>query len=234
MSTTTPSEVSLVKPREIWNTMPGWGIVTNLMPPEILAARKLRVLRRLLVAVLIVIVLLVLAAYGLAWRQHRAAADELATAQDRTASLQRSQAKYQGAVKIQKGIDSIDQALAGMLSTDADTAAIVGAVRAQLPSGMSINQYSLMMNKAGSSGGNSAETLDTSGVTHIGTITLSGNAQSLTAVSQFVDNLNSIRGVVQPYPASNTEADKGVTWSIQLTLTSDLYTHAYDVKNGSK
>ena len=36
--------------QQLWSTMPGWGIVADLTPPELIASRRLRLLRKLLIA----------------------------------------------------------------------------------------------------------------------------------------------------------------------------------------
>ena len=55
--------------------MPGWGIVADLTPPELIAARGLRVLRKRIVAALVVIVLLCAGGYVWAAAKDNAADD---------------------------------------------------------------------------------------------------------------------------------------------------------------
>ena len=59
---------TMATPQQIWNTMPGWGIVADLTPPELIATRRLRLLRKLLAAGLsVLLVLLVAATLALAY-----------------------------------------------------------------------------------------------------------------------------------------------------------------------
>lgn len=239
-STTTQTQpaVSLAKPVELWNTMPGWGIVTNLIPPELLAARKLRVVRRILLAALGAVALLLVATYVLSMHQHSVAQSDLADAQDRTTSLTASQNQYSAGVQVQSSIDSITKSLGALMTTDVDTATLFGELRAALPSDMTINRMSLSLNKnAMDSAGNSnpAAVVDTQPDAHIGTVTLSGGADSIVRVTQFVDRLSSVTGVVQAYPANVSQTDGKTTWSITLTVNSKWFTHQFDpTKNGGK
>jgi len=236
MSTTTPAPTAPVRPKELWNTMPGWGIVANLTPPELIASRKLRVVRRFLVVALLIVVLMLAGVYAWSWHQRGQAQDELTAAQDRTTSLTASENQFQAGVRVQSNIDAIDHSLASLMATDVDTASLIGDVRAQLPSDMSIGRIALTLDKnsTDSAGnGNVAGVLDNQPDAHIGTITLSGTAASIGLVSTYVDRLGSVSGIVQPYPASVSVAARSVVWSITLTVNAKRFTHTYDVtKNG--
>ena len=51
------------QPNQPWNGMPGWGIVADLTPPELIASRHLKVLRKWIVLGLVVLVLACVAGY---------------------------------------------------------------------------------------------------------------------------------------------------------------------------
>lgn len=225
------------RPTELWSTMPGWGIVANLTPPELIAARKLSVIRKLLVAAVTVIV--VLGALGFAFatlRQHSASSD-LAKENARTQQLMLEQRKYQGAVKVQGSITEVRTQLAGLLSSDVDLGSLVGQLRTRLPAGMTIDTLTVTINTGtiAMTSNTGAGALDTSGSKHIGDVSIGGSGQRLSDVSGYVDALNSIPGVVTAYPASSSSSSAGVAYIVQLTLTSKLFTHRYDSnKSGVK
>jgi hypothetical protein len=228
---------TIERPREIWSTMPGWGIVANLTPPELIAARKLKSIRKIFAGVLVVILVIGVGLYATAFLSHRSAAADLAAEQGRTTSLTAQQHQYQGAVRVQGSITEVQSQLAGLLTDDVDMSSLVGALRAKLPSGMTITQVALNIQTglAGASAAAGGSALDTSGQQHIGAVTIAGNGHRISDISAYVDALASVPGVVTPYPTSTTASAKLVQWSIQLTLSSDLLTHRYDVtKNGVK
>lgn len=219
-----------VRPRELWNTMPGWGIVANLIPPELLLARKLRLLRRILGLGLAMVVLLAVTAFGWAWMQHQTAEQDLRAVQNQTSQLKVEQNRFQAAVKVQGSITQIDGQLKTLMANDVDFAAVLGNIRAQLPASMTIGQLALTINQTpnGASGEGGAA-LDATGSQHIGVVTVSGRASGLADLSAFIDKLRTVPGVVEPYPVSNATGNDGsVNYSLQLTLTAALLTHAYD------
>jgi hypothetical protein len=228
---------ALVKPSQIRNSMPGWGIVVNLMPPELIAARKLKSARKLFIIGFALVLVLGVAGYTLAVIAHGSATTELASENSRTTQLTAQQRQYQGAVQIQGTISQVQTKLAGLLTDDVDMATLVGTLRAKLPAAMSINQLTVTINTglAPTSPASGAAALDASGATHIGGVVLSGSAKKISDVSSYVDALGTVPGVVSPYPASSSSSGNIVQWSVQLTLTAQLLTHRFDAKkNGAK
>jgi hypothetical protein len=228
---------TLVKPNQIWNSMPGWGIVADLTPPELIAARKLKLFRKLFLAGFTLLLVLVVGCYALAVMAHGSAASDLASEQTRTSQLTAQQRQYQGAVQVQGSIDQVQTQLAGLLTNDVDTATLIGQLRTKLPAAMTLNQLTITINSGATAGAQStgAAALDASGSTHIGSVTIAGSAKKISDVSAYVDALGTVAGVVSPYPASSTSSGHVVSWTVQLTLTAQLLTHRYDAKkNGAK
>jgi hypothetical protein len=116
---------------------------------------------------------------------------------------------------------------------DVDSAALIGALLSQLPPGASVTQLALTIaaptpNAANNAG---ASALDTSGQPHIGTVTISGQARSVADVALLVDRLGTVKGVVDPYPSTNTVNDTGTQFSIQLAINNSLLSHRYDLSS---
>ena len=87
---------------------------------------------------------------------------------------------------------------------------------------------------ASGTSGSSVTGLDTSGHPTIGTVTIGGSGRSLDDLPSFVDRLSGVRGFVDVLPTSN-QADKTKSeFSVSLSLTDLLLTHAYDAPAGSK
>ncbi|HEX4728514.1 MAG TPA: hypothetical protein VH298_12000, partial [Jatrophihabitans sp.] len=96
--------MTTMQPRELWSTMPGWGIVANLIPPELLQARRVRALQKLVVLVLVLLLLVAGAGYGYSMLRGRQAARELSVEQNRTSQLLAEQNRYRGVTEIQGNV----------------------------------------------------------------------------------------------------------------------------------
>jgi Tfp pilus assembly protein PilN len=228
----------ILEGRDLWNTMPGWGIVADLLPPEVTEARRVRVLRRVVIIVLASVLVLCLIAYGIAKLGSHSAQNELNAEQAKTMQLTIDQRKYSGVTAIQGQVSQVQSQVAKLLAGDIDFPKVIADIRAQLPPGMTIDQLAvtvLTVTPGASTNGGAAAPLDASGHAHIGTITLSGTGRHLTDISAFVENLKSVKGITQPYPTSNRASDAGTEYNIQVTLTDDVLSHRFDhVTTGGK
>jgi hypothetical protein len=221
--------ITLTKENQLWNTMPGWGIVADLTPPELIAARRLRVVRKAIIGALAFMLVLSVAGYTMAYLQNRSAQSALTAEQIRGTQLQASQKQYVGVTQIQSAVTQVNGQLATLLANDVDLAALVQAVNAAKPSGVDISSLAVTMTGSGasSSASGSGSSLDTSGAQHIGTIEIDGGGTRLTDAATYVDNLLKIKGVVAAVPTTNQQIDNVVQYAIQVTVTDALYTHRY-------
>ena len=211
---------------------PGWRLAANLLPPEVLQARRVRAVRRTNVIVLIVVLVVVAGGFVAAtWRTH-VAADRLAEAQATTTRLMAQQRQFAGVVQVKAQTARLSAQGSTLTAHSVDMQALLAALRGALPGGVSITQLTVTLDgdgqgagsttsAAGSSGG--AGALDASGQRHIGSVTITGAARRLDDVSAYVDRLGKIAGVVQPYPASSHAGAATVDYSLQLTLTDRLW-----------
>lgn len=222
------------EPRALWSSMPGWGIVADLTPPELLAERRAAVVRKYVVITLAALIVLVVLLFAFAFFKKSAAQHAVNQAQDTTTGLQGELRQYADVVTMQGSVTQVKGQVATLLKTDVDVPALLANLQGALPPGVAINNLSITISSptaagAGPAAGGTGSNLDPGPAVHIGSVQIGGNAGKLTDVSTFVDKLRTLKGVVEPYPASNTEAGTGVTFSIQATLTSDLFTHRFDV-----
>lgn len=216
---------------DTWATMPGWGIVVDLTPRSIGEARRLRRLKRLLAAVLVLLFAACAGGFVLAWRNHSAASAVSAQALEQTTTLQAQAGKYGGITQIEAAVATVDGQLASAMATDVDTARLLGKIRSSLPKSMTITNLSLNMTAlpgapavvtAGSTG------LDTSGHAQIGTVSITGLARNLNDLPSYVDALSSLPGVVNVVPSSNQRSSMVVSFTLQLALTDELFSHHYE------
>lgn len=220
---------------QLWKTMPGWGVTANLLPPEIVTARRLRVLRKIMLAVIGAVLVLGAAGYGYAMMQKRSAESDLAAAENATTQLQGQQRKYAEVVQIGGTVSQIKTQLATLMTADVDFAKVIDAVLAQQPRGGAVTQLQLSLTAVGSTGTGAAPqstasgVLDTSGRVHIGAISLTGTTGSMADVPLFVTRLSTVPGIVSVYPTSQQANDKTIEYTVQLTVTDQVLTHRYDV-----
>jgi hypothetical protein len=233
--------MTTMQPRELWSTMPGWGIVANLIPPEVLQARRVKAVRKLVAYGLCVVVLIAALGYGFAWYRNQQAADTLAAEQSRTSQLMAQQKRYADVTLLQGSVAGVRTQLSHLLASDVDVAALMATILSQLPAGATVSQLAVTMSApAGQQTAVNVATgsgaLDTSGRPHIGLISITGQALRVSDVSTLVDRLSLLRGFLDPYPTSNTTNDKGTLFTIQFSVDDRLLSHRYDVdsKTGGK
>ena len=227
MTTTTPTYK--VPSRELWNTMPGWGIAADLTPPELLATRKLRkTIREVLIGLGFLAGLIVIG-FAFALIRHHTASSEVNAAQRASDALLADQHKYQNVVQIRGTISQIDGQLTGLMSNDTDVPALLAKLDGLTPPGVAITQIDLTLNAPGISetapGG--GVSLDTSGKATIGTFTLQGAGVKITDGPAYTDKLKGVPGLINVYLGSNTQAPGGSSFEITAALTNDLLTHRY-------
>lgn len=216
-------------------SLPGWGIAANLMPPELTNARRLKALRKLMAAGLLALVAILAGGYYLAASENSNASADLAAVADRTTQLQAESRSYSDVVAIQAAVRQVQDRIAQLLAGDVDVAALMGELRAALPETMTIDQETITISPAGVAGADSGSAtggLDTSGLPRIGTITITGTGQTMDDLPDYVDRLQRVPGLVEVLPLANTASDgdtPGTEFSISIGLTDELLTHRFDV-----
>jgi Tfp pilus assembly protein PilO len=222
---------------ELWRTMPGWGITANLLPPEIVAARRARVIRKIVTFVLAGVLVLGAAGYFLAYKQKQDASSDLTAAQNRTAELHLQQQKYDEVVEIGDKVGEVTSKLGTLFATDVYFPKLLDQLVAKAPRGGAITQLGVAMVGGPTTSTQTSATplpsvpLDPSGQTPVGTVTITGTARSMSDVATYVTELARVPGVIYVYPTSQQSDDGGtVTYSLALVLTDQVYSHHYDLQ----
>lgn len=223
--------MSSFAPNQLWRTMPGWGITTNLLPPEIVIARRIQVLRKMVVSSVLLVLLVGAGGYFYALSQKDDASSELGAAQTQTAVLRAQQAKFSEVVMITADTQAVTSQLTTVLQPDVDMKALLSKVIGASPPGGKVT--SLQVQITGVSAVASATTsgagaLDNSGRVHVGTASITGDARNLSDVAAYVAKLNRLPGIVTAFPSSQTSDSRTVTYTIQMTLTDQVFSHRYD------
>jgi Fimbrial assembly protein (PilN) len=227
------------EPTVLWQAMPGWGIVADLLPPEIVNQRRIRAIRKYVVIAASTLIVLALLGYGYASWQSHSQSSALAEQQTTAKSLIVQQHKYDGVVQIQGTIAQVQGQIGGLMTDDVDVAKLISTVHNDLPPGGTISQLTVSIeiasaNPAAGGASNSGAGIDASGQEHIGTITINGNAPSFAAVSSYVEKLAASPGLVEPFPTNNQATGSGAQFTIAVTITDKLLTHRYAVSAGGK
>ncbi|HEV7206661.1 MAG TPA: hypothetical protein VGN18_18795 [Jatrophihabitans sp.] len=213
----------------IWSSMPGWGIVADLTPPELILTRRLRKLRRYILIALAFVVLFCALGYVYAAQQSSSAADDLDAASAQTTQLQHAANKYGGITRIESAVSSIKGQVGSVMATDVDIAGLNASIAGSLPQHMTLQSVSISVTKPGST--QSVSTTDASGHTIVGMVTVTGQGRTLDDLPDFVDRLSRITGVVNVLPGTNNAQGGQTVFGLTFAITDQLYTHRYDASS---
>lgn len=219
--TDTPSE---------WGSMPGWGVVADMIPPELTNLRWIGVLRRRIVFVLVLVVALCAGAYIYESMQNSNASDAAAQATMQTNELQHAASKYAAITRIETTVDGVRAQVATVMQDDVDVAGLLLKVRLALPNTMSIQNVALALTSA-SAAAATPPGLDASGHAEVGKVSVTGSARTLDDLPAFVDRVAAIPGVVNVLPGTNQLSSGFAQFTLTFALTDQLYSHRYDVAN---
>lgn len=161
----------------------------NLLPPEVRAARGLTATKRVLALILVGVVILAGAGYGVALMSVSGANDELATAQDVTAQLQKETAKYAEVPVVVNGLTRATDARTLGMSTEVGWKAYVDAISAVLPPNVGIQTLGITQATPSVAAPAPASVLLTQG---LATITFTATATTLPDASAWVAALDSV------------------------------------------
>lgn len=115
----------------------------DLLPPEVRLAKRDKARRRMLVALLLAVVLVVGVGIGAVTWQAGTVQEQLATERERTAELIADQAQYSEVQKVQTSLDMARAAREFGASTEIDWAAYVAEIQSLLPADVGIGSLTL-------------------------------------------------------------------------------------------
>jgi hypothetical protein len=209
------------------DSMPGWDIVADMTPPELVNLRWIAVLQRRIAAGLVLVVLLCGAGYLYASHQDHVARSEADAAADRTRGLAESAGRFAAVTSIETTVRGIDDQMATLMENDVDVARLVTAIRRALPRSMAVQNVTVVVTGEGPPVG-TTDGLDRSGHPAIGTVSISGSGRTLDDLPVFVDGLDAVPGLVEVLPTSNQVTEGKAQFSVSVTFTDQLLSHRYD------
>jgi type IV pilus assembly protein PilN len=189
-------------------------ISADLLPDEIVISRRARRSRSVVVvAVGLVVVLL---GSWFFWAEHdvHSANDDLSQVTAQYTTLQKSQAKYQEVVDVQNETSTISRQLKTLMGEDLPWASLLDTLRV------------IVLGVSGSlsdktSGSAAVGTLPhANGVSTIGAITITGTAPDKPSIAKYVDALNKLSQVANPYLTNATKGEKNWQFNIQTEISS--------------
>jgi len=223
---------AVLPPSTLWNSMPGWGIAANLLPPEIVAQRRIRVLRRWIAVALVGVLALCVTGYIYANMQRAAAQRTLSAEQQHTTQLRADRRSYANIERMQGTIAQVQSRISTLMTGDIDVSGLITRLAAAAPRGVTISQLSLTLTTPNAKGSQSKASgvgaLDTSGIKQIGTITMTGAAPSLVSVAAYVDRLQTVPGLLAVFPTSASLQGPTAQFSLLFSLGETLHSHRYD------
>lgn len=203
------------------------AIAANLLPAEIVDARRSRKIRRAVVASLAVFVLGLAGWYVVASYQTSMARDDLANAQTEAEVLTRQQHEYADVVSTQAQSQAIRTQLGTLFAADVNWSGVVDRIRGAAPRGVSITGLSGALN--GANGQTSPAGTDPD---QIGSLTIMGYGPDKGTIAAYVDLLGSVPGVSAPYLSSATEDQNQVQFSVRVEIVRAALNERFATNSG--
>ncbi len=191
-------------------------IAANLLPAEIVDARRSRKVRRAVCAGLAGVVLALAGWFVFAVYQTSAARDDLANRQAEAQVLTRQQHAYADLVNTQAQSQAIQAQLHELFADDMDWASLITHVRDAAPNSVTISTLTA------SGGDDKASKVPAGSATpdpdQVGTLTISGTGPNKAAVAAYVDNLARVPGLSNAYLNSANTSPNGVDYRIRVDI----------------
>jgi Tfp pilus assembly protein PilN len=197
------------------------AIRANLLPDEVVAGRRADAMRKRVLVGLAALAIVLIGAYAMSWWQTGSAQDKLDAVQRQGAALKSQQLDYAPLVSAQAEVSSIQSQLSRLMAGDLPWAAMLTTLRTTAPTGVTLTQVDGTINQGAAAPAGGLSSLNQTGLTTAGTITITGNATDKPAVAAYADKLSRVKGLASPYITNVTASDKTVTFGITALITSE-------------
>ena len=202
------------------------AVMANLMPDEVLDARRLAVLKRRLLLGLALTVAVLLLAYSVSWLQTHSSRDDLSSAQSQTKALNRTMQTYQPLLTAQSESTQISTTLRSLMADDLQWQTLIQKVLAAGPAGSKISALTGNITAGTTAAGTTTSVtglniLNATGQVAVGSITITGTTHDKNSVAAYSDRLGTVKGIVSPLVTSVTGNAGVITFSINALITSE-------------
>lgn len=216
-------------------------VFANLLPDEVVSARRLRRLQRNIVLALAGLIVLLIALYAGSWWQTENSRSDLADQNQRTKVLNQHMTDYGPLLAAQAKVGSIGTTLSNLMQTDLSWRDLIDRLEKQAPAGVTITGVTgSVTNPTSTTTGSTTDPtaglalLNDSGKAVVGSLTITGTAHDPRTLASFVDGVSSVRGVTVPLPASVTGGKGNLTYSVDALLTVDALGGRFTPSTGGK
>jgi len=208
----------------------------NLLPPEVRAARGLKVTQRWLGIGLVVTVAVCAGAFGVATIQSANATSDLTTAQAETTRLQQEQAKYAAVPQVLADLSNTEAAITFGGSTEVQWKSYLDAVVAVMPEGVSIDRVNFVGATPMAPQADAAAPTDGSTTPVVGELSFTLRSRFVPNTADWIDQMNGLTGFSDAWAAAAnlTEDEHGIYYTVDASVqVSDLaYSHRFDKIEG--
>ena len=210
-------------------------VFANLLPDEVIAARRTRQLQQRILVGLGVLLVVLVGWYGMSVLQTSSAKGDLSAAKRAGIELQNKQRQYAPLVTAQQQSVAIRAKLSQLMAGDLQWSDLLSVLRSSAPQGvqitavngtLSIGQQAANAQK----GGGGLSVLNASGKQSVGSLTVTGSASDKNVIAAYVDDLGKIPGLAAPFPASVTDGAAGLTFTANVILTTDILGGRYSTQ----
>jgi len=212
------------------------SLVADLTPPEVGEKRRLARVRLIVLASLGTVLVVLAAWFAVSSWQAGRQQTALAAAETEAIGLRQQQRQYSELINAQAQSTRIDTQLATLLKTDVQWATLLGRLRAAAPRGLSLSSLAIALTDpttqaAGSSAASAASGLPANdGKTPIGSLTVSGDATTTTAIAGYVDAVAEVPGVGNVLLSGVNDEGGTTNFTLRADLRSTLFSNHYAVK----
>lgn len=206
-------------------------IRANLMPDEVVIARRTEALRRQILFALLIVLALLIAWFGVTWWQTHSSNNDLSDANHRQTALQQQTLQYGSLVQAQNDVTSIDGQLNKLMVGDLPWRTMLATLRSKAPSGVELtNVVGAITSGAAATSvpGQTASSnqgygvFNLSGQQAVGTLTITGTAHDKKSIAQYLDTLAGVKGLAAPTPTNiTTTANNQINFTVSVIITSD-------------
>jgi Tfp pilus assembly protein PilN len=227
-STSAAPETQAVRPVD-WATVPR----VNLLPQEIIDARRFRTVQRALVVVVAVVVVLCALATGWAQTDVSSARVSLEATRAETLGLQREQARYAEVPKVSADLDQARAAREAALGKDVLWYRFLTDLAVNTPDRTALSSVTITMNVSGGQSTTSVTGSQAPASSGLGSVTVSGKANRFVDVAAWLDAAARVNGLTDTSLQSAVREDGGsaswkITYAGSAVISSAALSHRYD------
>jgi Tfp pilus assembly protein PilN len=204
-------------------------VVANLLPDEVVDARRVRHVRHRVVLALVVVLLLIAGWYVYARIQTSKAQANLNKVENQTVSLRAREHSFARLSAVQGATAAIADQLHQLMTGDLAWSALLRTLNVQAPPGVAVTNVSGAMFAGGTGAPSSTQSgtanggigaLDRSGQLPAGTLTVTGTATDKRVIAGYLDALGRVKGLSVPFLTNLGVQDGHLSFTANLVITT--------------